>query len=352
MSLKERIQWLESIVRDRCPEVDLTHGPALADIPDPYDHADESMQDVDAGLTTPVTTAGLGTSPLEDAHHNTTLHIAPNTTETRLRPILGGGNALSHEIGLVSLGTNQDPRYIGPSSGYFLARVMLTKPSVDQDEPTTHSRERSFPCELVEAVQGPLPLPARHLAEQLSKAYFDVIHFQYPILHKPTFIKMLDQAYEQNSLPKDPVISFQVNMVLAIGATVMSGRLQARLPGESLCLSALQHFDKLNIENSLQGLQCLILLLIFTIHSPYVRLNVWYLNYQCIAALLDLGLQRDINTGSGVTLLEQEMRTRIFWVVFMLDRTIATMMGRPIGLRDEGCELRVCYLRSTTVFRG
>ncbi|KAL6355905.1 hypothetical protein LRP88_09488 [Fusarium phalaenopsidis] len=150
---------------------------------------------------------------------------------------------------------------------------------------------------------------------------------------------MLDQAYEQEEV--DPVVAFQVFMVLAIGATVLSGRLRARIPAESYCLSALQHLEQLNLENSLQGVQCLLLLLIFTIHSPFVRLNVWYLNYHCLAALLDLGLQRNINIGSGISLLEQEMRTRIFWVIFSFDRIIATMMGRPIGVRDEACELRM-----------
>lgn len=263
-----------------------------------------------------------------------------SATNGHLRPAPGSGNALSHEIGLVSLGASQDPRYIGPSSGYFLARVMLTKQS---DEIQT-GREASFPCELVQAVQGPLPLPERRLADRLCNAYFDVVHFQYPILHRPTFNKLLDQAY-QSQETCDPVVNFQVNMVLAIGATIASCRTRARLPAESYCLSALAHFHKLSIENSLPGLQCLLLLLIFAMHSPCVRLNVWYLNYQCIAALLDLGLQRDISTGSsGWSLLEQEMRTRLFWVVLMLDRMIATMMGRPIGLRDEGCELRVRWL--------
>ncbi|RXG44623.1 hypothetical protein VDGE_05390 [Verticillium dahliae] len=72
-----------------------------------------------------------------------------------------------------------------------------------------------------------------------------------------------------------------------------------------------------------------------------MRLNVWYLNYQCIAAVLDLGLQRNITTSSGITKLQQHLRTRMFWVVMMLDRQIATMMGRPIGLRDEACDLRL-----------
>lgn len=332
VSLKERIHWLESIVRERCPDVDLDHGPPLQD-----DALHHSEPDMEVGLHTPVTFNDANNSPDHPLSTDTSIAV-PSANNSRLRPVLGGSNALSHEIGLVSLGASQDPRYIGPSSGYFLARVMLTK----QPDEIQSSRESSFPCELVEAVQGPLPLPERRLADQLCGAYFDVVHFQYPILHRPTFNKMLDQAY-QSQYAADPVVGFQVNMVLAIGSAIASSRTRARLPAESYCLSALVHFHKLNIENSLQGLQCLLLLLIFAMHSPCVRLNVWYLNYQCIAALLDLGLQRDMRTGSsGWSLLEQEMRTRVFWVVFMLDRMIATMMGRPIGLRDEGCELRVC----------
>jgi hypothetical protein len=300
----------------------------------------DPMQDAEASYTTPVTSIDAVTSPDEPAiSQNNGNTVATSNSDNRMRAILGGGNALSHEIGLVSLGTNQDPRYIGPSSGYFLARVMLTKPSEQQSKSNSHMHGAGFPSQLVEAVQGPLPLPAKDLAKQLCDAYFEAVHFQYPILHPPALMKMLDQAYQAEQC--DPVVSFQVNMVLAIGATILASRLKARIPGESYCLAALQHFEDLNIENSLQGLQCLVLLLIFTIHSPDMRLNAWYLNYQCIAGLLDLGLQRDINTQSGVSLLEQDMRTRIFWVIFGLDRTISTMMGRPIGLRDEGCELRV-----------
>jgi hypothetical protein len=252
---------------------------------------------------------------------------------------LGGPNALSHEIGLVSLGTNQDQRYIGPSSGFFLARVMLTKPTQKENESSHLIRDAPLPSELVEAVQGSLPLPAKDMALRLTESYFEYIHPQYPLLHKPTFMAMLDTAYR--SVDVDHMVLFQVKMVLALGATVLSGRSKARIPGESYCLSAMEHFEQLNVENSLQGVQCLLLLFIFTIHNPYMRLNVWYLNYQCLAALLDIGLQRNITVQSGISLLEQEMRARVFWVIFMLDRIVATMMGRPIGIRDEACELRV-----------
>jgi hypothetical protein len=253
-------------------------------------------------------------------------------------------NPLAHEIGLVSVGSSSDPKYIGPSSGYFLARMLLnSRQRQDHSRPQNHSGLDSSIAnvlgELVEAGQGPLPLPPRPQAEKICELYFDVVHVQYPILHQPSFMENMYQLYETDS--PDPLLAFQVYMVIAIGSTILSRRLRTRVSGESYCLSALQYFDSLNVDNSIPGLQSLLLLLIFTIHNPYMKVNVWYLNYHCIAAVIDLGLQRNITTSSGVSLLEQEMRTRIFWVVFTLDRTISTMMGRPIGLRDEACELRV-----------
>ncbi|RSL57479.1 hypothetical protein CEP54_008237 [Fusarium duplospermum] len=329
LTLKRRISWLEGIVRSRCPDVDLSQEPP----PATREPSGEAALDE--------TTDTILQSPSALQTQDYTEEATETITEPSNQPVRSapGAGALSHEIGLVSLGTNQDPRYIGPSSGYFLARVMLNSASKQDERLSRSSRDAPFPTKLIEAIQGPLPLPARDMAKQLCDAYFDAIHLQYPILHQPTFLKMLDQAYEQEEM--DPVVAFQVFMVLAIGATVLSGRLRARIPAESYCLSALQHLEQLNLENSLQGVQCLLLLLIFTIHSPFVRLNVWYLNYHCLAALLDLGLQRNINIGSGISLLEQEMRTRIFWVIFSFDRIIATMMGRPIGVRDEACELRM-----------
>ncbi|KAK2616495.1 hypothetical protein QQS21_000537 [Conoideocrella luteorostrata] len=300
-NLKDRVNWLEDIVREKCPDVDLSQGPNCGD-----------LQTVLSGETSSTHTA------------NATPQVVQNESRTA-----------SHEIGLLSLGTSQDPRYIGPSSGYFLARVMLTKGS----HMGTGRNDLPFATDLIETVQSMASLPSREIADQICNAFFDSIHVVYPVLHRPTFVKMLDQMYTIHGA--EPAVAFQVYMVLAIGSLVASQRLRARLPSESYCLSALRYFDRINVENSLQGLQCLLLLLIFTLHNPHVRVNIWYLNYQAIAAVVDLGLQRDITIQSGISLLDQEMRARLFWVVFMMDRVIATTMGRPIGLRDEACDLRL-----------
>lgn len=249
---------------------------------------------------------------------------------------------LSHEVGLVSLGANRDPRYIGPSSGFVFCKIMLAASS--RAGKMTRTASSSTPSvapylrELVIETQGPISI-TRDQAINLCQSYFDISHLQYPFLHQPTFLESLRRFFDDDG--EDHMAGFQVYMVLAISATIISRLQKIPLSGERYYMTAMQHFEKIQMESSIQGLQCILLLLIFAMHSSTVRLDVWSLNYQCIASALDLGLQRTVTANSGISKLDRKMRTRIFWVVFTLDRTIATMMGRPIGLRDEACDLRV-----------
>ncbi|KAI1077369.1 hypothetical protein F5B20DRAFT_552233 [Whalleya microplaca] len=355
-SIQRRIDWLESIVRHRCPDVDLSRdGPVVSYDQtglDPSFYNHESSQVAQGPFQTSTQEQSTGSNlpsdgPLqEDQDGSATFGNSPASPLANsagdTSSSMPSSNGLSHEVGLVSLGANQDPRYIGPSSGYVLCRLMLATSSRtgqsfrdnnDQCPPIA-----PFLGDLVVENQGPISINEEQ-ASKLCQTYFDIIHVQYPFLHKPTFLRSLSQFFESET--PIPVIGFQVYMVLAISATIASRLHKISLSGERYYMSAMQYFEKIQVEGSIQGLQCLLLMLIFTMHSPSVRMNLWYLNYQCIASVLDLGLQRDITTSTNISKLEQEMRTRIFWVVFTLDRAIATMMGRPIGLRDEACDIRL-----------
>ncbi|KAI1260474.1 fungal-specific transcription factor domain-containing protein [Xylariaceae sp. FL1019] len=335
--LERRVAWLESIVRARCPDVDLAQ-----ETPSVTEDTTERItsiatNDVSSGSEASTTAPNA----IESADDPPIVPDAPDRNSARPGDRHKGG---SHEIALVSVGGNQDARYIGPSSGYFLARVLLTActridDSISAQSNATGSGLLPFPCELIQAVDRPAPIPPRSSADYLCRVYFEMIHIQYPLLHRPNFINMVDKMYASST--PTPEESFQVYMVLAIGASVGSHHARLKALGDSCAISALQYFEKINVQNSLQGLQCLLLLYIYAIHSPSARLNVWYLNYQCIAAVLDLGLQRNITVSSGISKLEQELRTRVFWCILTLDRVVATIMGRPIGLRDEACELRL-----------
>ncbi|KAH8167708.1 hypothetical protein CIB48_g537 [Xylaria polymorpha] len=352
-SLCSRIEWLEALIRVRCPDIDLEcDGPLVVDAPPSRG---------DAGLENEDNFIGVASDrPLNElpaiqpdvsvlVNDEDTVRAGRPEAATTEYPVTSAETStipsnvgLSHEIGLVSLGANRDPRYIGPSSGYVFCKLMLAASSrtgkmtrtVDNSTPSVAPYLR----ELVVETQGPISI-TKDQAVNLCQTYFDIVHVQYPFLHHPTFLRLLERFFEDDA--QDCTAGFQIYMVLAISATIVSRLHKIPLSGERYYMTAMQYFEKIQMESSIQGLQCILLLLIFAMHSPTVRLDVWCLNYQCIASVLDLGLQRAVTTSSGISRLDQEMRTRIFWVVYTLDRTIATMMGRPIGLRDEACDFRM-----------
>lgn len=343
LSLQNRVQWLENELRTKCPDINLDRGPQVLNIDI---GSNESIHDL-GNRNVDVSSIAPENSHQQDhqqiLHHHEQVQNNDESSSGLPEPPAG----LAHEIGLVSVSAGTDPKYIGPSSGYFFARLLLAcaKRHGQRIQPSRARVDASnrfaflLPQDALSTAPTSLPEDMEYTAK-LSEAYFDTIHLQYPFLHQPTHMKLIEKVYREPEV--SPIDAFQVNMVLAIAATVLSRRLKVSLPSTGYCANAMKYFDKIYLENSLRGLQSLLLLLVYTLNSPSMGLNVWYLNYQCIAALLDLGLQRDVKSGKSISVLEQEMRTRTFWVIYSLDRSVATMMGRPIGLRDEACELRVC----------
>ncbi|OGE54777.1 hypothetical protein PENARI_c005G06616 [Penicillium arizonense] len=332
-NLQKRIQWLESLVKEKDSSIRLEDGPQV-------DSTDISLLDSTDGPTQP-----------EHAVHET-VHSQRSTTLSHqgqpprpndLQPS-GTQSRPAHEIGLVSLSSGGEPRYIGPSSGYFLANLVFSSAG-RRTAPSGNNGSLTQPMSLSsELFNSPAPLPHRKEdAIELSSKYFASVHLIYPFLHEPSHMARLEKLYNNGTTESDPVDVFQVFMVLAISASDLSRRFRLPLPAEGYYTAATQHFERACAEGTLEGLQSLLLLMVYGLHNPSCDINVWSLNYQCLGALIDLGLQRDVRASSTfpISFLEQEMRTRIFWVVYSFDRTLGTMMGRPIGVRDEACELRL-----------
>ena len=273
----------------------------------------------------------------------------PDTTSTHQGESMGRhiSGDIAHEIGMIPLSAGVN-KYVGPSSGFSIAKLVLAR--ADQasgysvgggqnDESTAETRCRSM------FAISPASLPSSmEQAMHLSSIYFEQVHPRYPFLHQQSHFRLINEVYSNPQAPRPA--KFQVTMVLAIAAAILSRRLKIPFSGEGLCATAMEYTDEIDFQSSTEGVQCLLLISMFTLHSPFLGINPWYLNYQCLAAVLDLGLQQDLSIGHPIDSFEREMRTRVFWVVFSIDRIIATTLGRPIGLRDEACDLRVRLLTS------
>lgn len=336
-SLQKRVQWLESMIREQGTNIDAGTTLDCLDISqgDTTIHDDEAAESAAAATAA---TSGSCQSPIS-VHQRQHLPLT-DSQDSRAQ------SKQAHEIGLVSLSSGTEPRYIGPSSGYFLANLVFSNTG-RRARPAGNRGNGNEPVSLSsELFNNPASLPARKEdAVELSSKYFASFHLMYPFLHEPSHMQRMNKMYTDGEARTDPAVAFHVYMVLAIAASDLSRRFRIRLPAEGYYTAATHYFKDACAEGSLEGLQSLLLLMVYALYNPSCGVNVWSLNYQCLGALIDLGLQRDVRASSAfpISFLEQEMRTRIFWVVYSFDRTLGTMMGRPIGVRDEACELRVCF---------
>ncbi|KAL4896121.1 putative Zn(II)2Cys6 transcription factor [Aspergillus ambiguus] len=338
-NMENRIKWLESIVKDKCSDINLNQGPEGQ-----LESIHDAMQ------------PGISAEPADDHDHSSQRTMQASTNERQdisdeAPPSRHSTSHLSqgvrdepqqaHEIGLVSLSPGGDPRYIGPSSGYFFAKRIFSNTGRTGSQAATARSARELSHLPVELLNAPAPLPPqKQVAVELSTKYFRSVQFLYPLLHEPSHMKAIDSVYASEE--QSPVDSFQVYMVLAIASLDLSRQCKLHLPVEGYYASAMKYADFVCQHGSLPALQCLLLLMVYALYNPSCNINIWNLNYQCLASVIDLGLQRDVRASSSmqISLFDQEMRTRVFWVAYTFDRTVCTMMGRPIGIRDEACEIR------------
>lgn len=318
--LETRIEWLESIIRENVPNIDLNAGPCYQ-------------------------SDGHRNYLSKDPHRlrsqqGTEIHNDCPQDDEPLREI-------TDQIGLISVATGSELRYLGPSSGLFFTRFVLTglgrKIEVEKSFPPEPITGRlSVPADLLIVRPEELPSDQRH-AQWLSQAYFESVHLQFPFLHEPTHMEIIRSLYD--GVEVGQTYEFQAFMVLAIGATILSRRAKVLLSAEGYCASAMSRLDSIFPRTSLSGVQCILLLQMYTINNQSSGLSLWYLHYHCLASIMELGLQRNI-PGNKFSVLEKEMRTRVFWCAYTIDRVLSTLMGRPIGLMDEQCDLRVsCICR-------
>ncbi|KAL5594604.1 hypothetical protein BROUX41_001523 [Berkeleyomyces rouxiae] len=232
----------------------------------------------------------------------------------------------------------------------------------------------------------PAPFPPRAVAFHLVNLYFEHANPQIPILHRVDFMNTFEQAYAPEPV-RGPRELYLLNMVFAIGGSVIVGEtikpqvrsdLGQQSPADASCpspahggngpaqpeeyhASAIVHLESClgNSTGSLDVLQAVLLLANFALLRP-VPPGLWYIVGVAVRLAVDLGLHyedgTDIDLQSQVDILPErptlgtenhrrhvdrgrrmyirDMRRRLWWCTYSLDRLVSTCVGRPFGISD------------------
>lgn len=239
---------------------------------------------------------------------------------------------LASKVGMLGLhyAAGAEPHYLGSSSAFAFSRIINSslRQCVEASSNVMFGGTEE-PASLLSAC----PLPNYDAGVILSNAYFQNIHPQYPFLHEPTFreweMRLIGNSEPMNDSSSDHVALFFINMVYSIGGLLLP--ISGSLP-QQLYISAQMYIDNVMSLDNLESIQAILCCAMYSLRSP-AGPSIWKLSGLALRQCIELGYHRST---SRVLLtidpLRLEMRKRVFWCAYGIDCSIATMLGRPLGV--------------------
>lgn len=291
------------------------------------------------------------------------------------------------ELGSLTAQSNEDSQFVGSSSGvYFINTV---KRSFSSSLDTSGSPEATFPTAedtLVGTEDSPRErrqrtsssntatatyaevgepppqwvydpataaalgsTPPMELAKDLMMMYFKVWHPLFPFLHGPTFLQKMERLYactstrsrtdeshtEHRSICWTAIFQCVFNLASLL-------RSDLHLPPESQihspsCINPL--LGTLSSRHDVTSLQALLAVQVYLVASMSLR-PASIVGGCILRAMLHAGLHRCPFRYSELSSHDRDLRKRIFWCAYAIDRFLSQALGLPLGIQDS--DIDVC----------
>ncbi|KAI3150937.1 transcriptional regulator family: Fungal Specific TF [Penicillium roqueforti] len=294
---------------------------------------------------------------------NTTPHTATSGFDN---------NPVGEIVGLLALSGSEAPAYVGSSSGLSLAADLgeMVQTSVwnqfisrMQHKTTAASSSRSKagqahgPSEQPSATQirdrttrmeDLLPAnvepPTDEMGARILETYFTRLHSRYPFLNRKHVWQIhgdrwrLAKIKREDLTRSDRFAIFKLNLVYAIGATMLRlSEKYAYTTPERFYTAALQHVPTMCEARSIDNIEAMVLLVVYHLRTASSH-GMWYMIGLAMRTAIDLGLHRKANE-SNLDPFTTQMRRRLFWTVYYLERVVSMSLGRPFSISDRHIDL-------------
>ncbi|KAI7968360.1 hypothetical protein EIK77_010530 [Talaromyces pinophilus] len=281
------------------------------------------------------------------------------------------------EIGSLTANSNDESQFVGSSSGVFFVNTvrqafakslgpMKTAPTPEFPAPedtlvgspssvrakfnASRSKEHRTKWTYDPQIAQYLgEAPGLEDARQLMMAYFKIWHPLFPFLHGPSFLQSMEALYTEGSGDGDlsnAVSEHHRACWTAIFQCVfnISSILQpdVQLAQKAKIMSAA---DALKVANGLLNrhdilsLQAILAIQLYLVASMSLR-NASLLGGIILRAVLHAGFHRCPFRYQELSAHDCQLRKRIFWCFYAIDRYLSQALGLPLGIQDS--DIDVC----------
>ncbi|KAH8650104.1 fungal-specific transcription factor domain-containing protein [Xylariales sp. PMI_506] len=194
---------------------------------------------------------------------------------------------------------------------------------------------------LAASINNPLPntqswnMPSRQDAIATAQYYMNNIYSLYPSFSETTLYTLLDQVYMQQDRQLKETDYWLVFMVLAIGSTAQSQITNDAhyTNGLYFVSRALKYADKALMPGYVTQIRSLILFTQYAMIDP-AHFDSWHLIGFTSRAVIDLGYHQDPPPEQMPDKEQLDMRRKLFYCVYSLDRSIGMVQARAFSFTD------------------
>ncbi|KAI8656220.1 Fungal-trans domain-containing protein [Fusarium sp. Ph1] len=379
---RARIQWLENIIRERAPDVDLQSGPQIEQAPDIGSRSvDEGGNEEGDTSTTPAAT--IPSPALQTISRKRSAEASEQPDHDGSFP--ERAHSVAVNLGMLSLNSDSPQKhYLGSSSGLLFANLIGASPSSTgstpqgmgdnvnagdlewQDSAVSAGHNKAYHQAMHAFLKSELPTKQEALI--LAHTYIRWVHPDFPVLEPSSLFSAIDAIYScvfesgqvdgsthgwpstmppfrwngrrvTPGVPEDhgatlPVIAFIIFMVFNIAAIVKVRTRVYEFPPQRF-YSAAVHFSKDAFSQiSLPTIQAMVMLINHSMLMP-AEINLWTLVHLASAHCVELGIHREHHSERPEDFAMKQIRRFTFFTIYSLDRSISSIQGRPLGFRDE-----------------
>ncbi|KAM0269865.1 hypothetical protein ACHAQH_009616 [Verticillium albo-atrum] len=251
--------------------------------------------------------------------------------------------------------TAPEPFYLGSSSGATIARMIQASIFHGSGgraiaQAMTASREHN-PGNVLRPTHSIPPAPRSVVSDDVSEfpapdqarilfdVFFDRMHTCWPLLDRQVYALLFTRQYEQGAL--SIIQRSIIHLIYAISARFLQlTRKPCGVDPETHLIAAIEPMDYILEQHNLATVQFLLLLAVHGQRSPYGA-GAWGQVRYAVSVCIEMGLHRKrVGRSSTQDARDLEIRKRVFWCCYCLDRVTSVVLGRAFAIadRDINCE--------------
>ncbi|KAB8231742.1 putative C6 transcription factor [Aspergillus alliaceus] len=284
-------------------------------------------------------------------------------------------NAIGDLVGFLALNSLEAPAYVGSSSGVSLAanlgemvqttvwdqvlapsrensQTTGSGPNMDsgslglsiQPYSTRNASDRPRPSRMEELLAKGAEPPNDEMGSRILTTYLARVHTRYPFLDRRELLRLHEARWRLTKTKREELSKaekfgiFQLYIVYAIGATFLQlSERYSYTPPERFYMTALQQVSAMCEARSIENIKAMTLLVVYHLRSASSQ-GMWYMIGLAMRTAIDLGLHRKANE-ANLDPFTAQLRRRLFWTVYYLERVVSMSLGRPFSIADRNIDL-------------